>query len=214
MTILVTGFDRGCDAVNASQVLIDSLREVLPPELESRRSDLHFAILPLSTQKVWDALAAHIASCQPRYCVFTGQARGRGRVELERLASNLKNFDSPDAEGLQPRGEKIDPTGPQACHSTLPGQEDMVAVLNASGIPAALSSCAGNHLCNQILYQSLSWEKQYATGLCCGFMHIPPLPEQTLSQWPESPSMPLEMTRTALTRVLLCLMQQQSGEVS
>ncbi|TNE83766.1 MAG: hypothetical protein EP334_00385 [Gammaproteobacteria bacterium] len=212
MTILVTGFDRGSDAVNASQALVDSLREVLPPELQPRRSDLHFAILPLSTREVWDALASHIASCQPRYCVFTGQARGRGRVELERLASNLKNFGSPDAEGLQPQGEKIDPTGPQTCRSTLPGQKDMVALLNASGIPAALSSCAGNHLCNQILYQSLFWAKQYAPELCCGFLHIPPLPEQTLSQWPESPSMPLETTRRALAQVLLYLQQQQSGK--
>ncbi len=207
MSILVTGFDRGCEAVNASQALVDSLRDDLPPELTPWRSKLHFAILPLSSRDIGDALAAELETCRPRYGVFTGQARGRNRIELERLATNLLDFESADAMNMQPRGERIEPSGPAACWSTLPNQARMVEGLNARGIPAALSNHAGNHLCNQLLYLALRRGQQNESAPDCGFVHIPPLPQQLRSQWPESPFMPLEMTRAALVEILLALLQ-------
>lgn len=210
MSILVTGFDRGQYGVNASAVLVGSLLEALPNELAIWRTQLHFAILPLSTRNVWDALAAEVSTCQPRYCVFTGQARGRSRVELERLATNLNDFGSPDVEGLQPCGESIDLSGPAACWSTLPGQDNMVEILNAIGIPAAMSNHAGNHLCNQILYQALYRGQKDESWPSCGFVHILLLPVQTRGQRRGTPTMPLELTRTALTQVLLFLLEREA----
>lgn len=207
MSILVTGFDRGCEDVNASQVLVSSLQDDLPPELTPWRSQLHFAILPLSSRDIGDALAVELEAYRPHYCVFTGQARGRNRVELERLATNLLDFESADTMGLQPRGERIEPSGPAACWSTLPHQERMVEVLNARGIPAVRSNYAGNHLCNQLLYLALRRKQQHDSSPDCGFVHIPPLPQQIRKQWPESPFMPLEMTRVALTEILSLLLQ-------
>jgi pyrrolidone-carboxylate peptidase len=39
-------------------------------------------------------------------------------------------------------------------------------------------------------------------------MHIPALPEQVISQWPDVPFMPLEMTRRAVEVVLTKLVNQ------
>ncbi|MEP3856742.1 MAG: hypothetical protein ABJM39_06825 [Porticoccus sp.] len=214
MSILITGFDAGHDKVNASAALVTSLQDDLPQPLLPLRSRLHFAVLPLSTSDLREAVLAEIAACQPRFCVFTGQARGRNKVNLERLATNLRDFDSPDVEGFQPRGERIEPGGPAAYWSTLPGQEAMLERLNRQGIPAALSNHAGNHLCNQLLYQTLHWAQQNGSGLACGFVHIPPLPIQVRRQWPETPFMPLEMTRAALVQILLVLVQQAGASPS
>lgn len=214
MSILVTGFDAGHDQVNASAVLTASLRDDLPQPLYPLRSQLHFAILPLSASDLREAVLAQIAVCQPRFCVFTGQARGRNKVHLERLATNLRDFDSPDVAGCQPHGERIEPDGPAAYWSTLPGQEAMIEQLNRQGIPAALSNHAGNHLCNQLLYQVLHWAQQNGSGMACGLVHIPPLPIQVRHQWPETPFMPLEMSRAALAQILLVLVQQAGASAS
>lgn len=214
MSILVTGFDPGPYGVNASAELVISLRDSLPEELASLREILHFAILPLSTRTLREALLSEIADCQPQFCVFTGQARGRNHIQLERLATNLNDFSSPDAEGLQPRGVSIEPSGPAAYWSTLPRQQDMVEQLNMSGIPAELSNHAGNHLCNQLLYQALHWAQENGSGVRCGFVHIPPLPLQAQTQWPETPFMSLEMTRAALSQILLILAPRLANEVT
>ncbi|WP_461481019.1 pyroglutamyl-peptidase I [Porticoccus sp.] len=214
MSILVTGFDPGRDGVNASAALVTSLRDDLPADLLPFRSQLHFAILPLSSRELGGAVLAQVAASRPRFCVFTGQARGRHKVNLERLATNLKDFESPDVEGGQPRGELIEPAGPAACWSTLPGQQQMVDRLNDRGIPAALSNHGGNHLCNQLLYQMLYWARQSGSGVRCGLVHIPPLPVQAQTQWPETPVMPLAMTRAALTCILLVLAAQLAEEIT
>jgi pyroglutamyl-peptidase len=35
-----------------------------------------------------------------------------------------------------------------------------------------------------------------------GFIHIPVLPDQVISDWSDSPFMPIEMTRKALTLII------------
>jgi pyroglutamyl-peptidase len=66
------------------------------------------------------------------------------------------------------------------------------------GIPAATSRNAGNSLCNKILNHGLHYAKEYSLDLKCGFLHIPALPEQVISRWPQHPFMPLEMSRQAV----------------
>jgi pyroglutamyl-peptidase len=65
-------------------------------------------------------------------------------------------------------------------------------------IPAASSRWSGNNLCNQILYHGLHHAKMTGKDILCGFAHLPALPEQVISQWPDVPFMPLEMMRKAI----------------
>lgn len=203
MNILVAGFEPNDDGVNASKILVESLRDDPPESLSGIRHLVHYEVIPSSTAKLKAALLRAIERHRPVFCVFTGQARGRNKITIERLATNLKDFGYPDGEGQQPRGDLIERDGPAAYWSNLPAQASIVDALNKLVIPAAFSNHAGNNLCNQILYHGLHYGSIVDKSLKCGFVHIPPLPSQAMRQWPETPFMPLSMTREALALILV-----------
>ena len=205
MSILVTGFEPNDDGLNASKILIESVRDELPESLSGIQEILHFEVLPPSSDALQANLLKVIAKHKPIYCLFTGQAPGRNKITLERLATNLKDFGSPDGEGMQPHGEFIEKNGPAAYWSNLPNQEFLIDNLNENGIPASSSNHGGNHLCNQVLYHALHHAKVSNSNLMCGFMHIPPLPVQAQKQWLGTPFIPLSMAREALALVLVDL---------
>ncbi|MHB1174058.1 MAG: pyroglutamyl-peptidase I [Sulfuriferula sp.] len=203
--ILVTGFEPNDDGLNASKILVESLRDDPPDTLLSISQPVHYLILPSSTSQLRTVILEHISRYKPAYCIFTGQAPGRNKVTLERLATNLKDFGSPDGEGNQPHGDCIEADGNAAYWSNLPHQERLVERLNDNGIPAAFSNHGGNHLCNQIFYHGLHHAHTEGLNLKCGFMHIPALPIQAQKQWLATPFIPLSMARDALALVLAAL---------
>ena len=205
MSILVTGFEPNGDGLNASKILIESMRDDLPEFISGILEILHFEVIPASTDALQTNLLKAISKHKPTYCLFTGQAPGRNKITFERLATNLKDFGSPDGEGKQPQGEFIEKDGPAAYWSNLPNQESLIDNLNESGIPASLSNHGGNHLCNQVLYHALHQAKVSNSNLMCGFMHIPLLPVQAQKQWLGTPFIPLSMAREALALVLVDL---------
>ncbi|MEO6146780.1 MAG: hypothetical protein ABIT70_06960 [Sulfuriferula sp.] len=203
MSILVTGFEPNDDGLNASKILIESLRDDSPDSISSILEIVHFEVMQPSTDTVQTDILKTILKYQPTYCVFTGQAPGRNKITFERLATNLKDFGSPDGNGKQPHGDFIEVDGPAAYWSSLPNQETIIECLNESGIPTAFSNHGGNHLCNQILYHGLHHAQTMNLNLMCGFIHIPPLPIQAQKQWPGTPFIPLSMARDALALVLI-----------
>lgn len=202
MTILVTGFEPNDDGLNASKILVESLRDDPPESLLGIREHVHFVVMPSSTTQLRSAILEQVSQRSPAYCVFTGQAPGRNKITFERLATNLKDFGSPDAECNQPHGDFIEADGSAAFWSNLPNQEALIERLNKSGIPATFSNHGGNHLCNQILYHGLHHAHTMGMNIKCGFMHIPPLPIQAQNQWLGTPFIPLSMAREALALVL------------
>ncbi len=205
MNILVTGFESNDEGLNASKILVESMRDDLPEFISGIREILHFEVIPPSTYALQTNLLKALSKHKPTYCLFTGQAPGRNKITFERLATNLKDFGSPDGEGKQPHGEFIEKDGPAAYWSNLPNQESLINNLNENGIPAASSNHGGNHLCNQVLYHALHHAKVTNSNLMCGFMHIPPLPVQAQKQWLGTPFIPLSMAREALALVLVDL---------
>jgi pyroglutamyl-peptidase len=202
MNILVTGFEPNDDGLNASKILIESVRDDLPESIFRIREILHFEVFPPSSNALETNFLKAIAKHNPTYCLFTGQAPGRNKITFERLATNLKDFGSPDGDGMQPHGEYIEKDGPAAYWSNLPNLEFLIDSLNENGIPAAFSNHGGNHLCNQVLYHALHQSKEMSLNLMCGFIHIPPLPVQAQKQWLGTPYIPLSMAREALSIVL------------
>ena len=211
MSILVTGFEPNDDGLNASKILIESMRDDLPEFISGIREILHFEVIPPSTDALQTNLLKAISKHKPTYCLFTGQAPGRNKITFERLATNLKDFGSPDGEGMQPHGEFIEKDGPAAYWSNLPNQESLIDNLNENDIPASSSNHGGNHLCNQVLYHALHHAKVSNSNLMCGFMHIPPLPVQAQKQWLGTPFIPLSMAREALALVLVDLAAELSN---
>lgn len=209
MTLLVTGFEPWDDGINASGELIRSLADDPPGELQAVAGYLRYEILPADSDRLGDSVAALLAHHEPKAWIMLGQARGRNRICLERLAINVLDFDDPDTAGNRPRDQAVVADGPPAYRSTLARQAHIVDKLNDMAIPATLSSHAGTFLCNQALYLALHLSA--GSALQCGFVHVPPLPSQAVKQWPDSPHMPLAMTRSAVTALLSTVHRQVFG---
>lgn len=205
MNILVTGFDAHDDGVNASRVLIESLRDDPPDALSALRGAFHFVVMPKSTRRLKVAMLEHIARLRPRYCVFTGRAPRRNKITFERVATNLKRLRCGRCRGDTTAGRAHRARGPRVVWSTLPDQAALAAQLNVRGIPTALSNHGGNHLCNQNLYHARHHAHTNALDVKCGFVHVTALPIQVQTDMPTMPFLPLDMARAALTWVLVAL---------
>lgn len=208
MRILLTAFEPLDDGLNASKELVHSLHENPPPLNRNFAKIVRCRVMSGDTHKTKNELLEAIAEFDPDCCVCIGQAPGRNKITLERFAQNLKDFGSPDAAGNRINGLKIEEDGPAAYWQTLPDLEGMMHALNTSGIPAAASNHAGNHLCNQILYHALHYAACTGHRLKAGFVHIPPLPVQAQTQWLQTPFMSLEMLRNGLAVILNRLITQ------
>lgn len=195
--ILVTGFGPYKEELNASGELIKSLKGELPEELLPLENELVFDVLTCNDASretehltLESQLSGLLTIYQPDLCIFTGQAPPYNKITIEKIATN--SF----------MREVIDPGRPVAYRSNLPGTESLREVLEARNIPASYSFYAGQHLCNHILYSSLYFAETLGATHKSGFIHIPLLPEQVTKTHRESPYMPIEMSRLALSIVI------------
>ncbi|MEM7649705.1 MAG: hypothetical protein AAF283_11020 [Cyanobacteria bacterium P01_A01_bin.70] len=202
MKILLTGFEPNDDGLNASEIVVRSLKDDPPTLLREYRHDIHCKIMPGDTHALGQVVDETLAQVAPDIYLGLGQARGYNRIALEQMAKNLRYFVTPDRAGNTPKGESIVPDAPLAYLSSLPAQSDLVSRLEQHLIPARIANDCGTHLCNQVFYQVLHWRALHRPDMRVGFVHIPILPEQVIQQWPNSPFMPLEMTQTAITLIL------------
>lgn len=194
--ILVTGFDYQ-NATNASGILVKSLKNDLTDMLVPFKDELAFEVITCDEtsretehRTLESQLDELLVQYTPTICIHTGQAPPYNKITIEKVA--LNSF----------RQEIIDPERPVAYWSDLPGTDDMREVLENNGIPACYSYYCGQHTCNHILYSSLFFSTQNVSGHKAGFIHIPLLPEQVTGGFRESPYMPLEMTREALSIII------------
>ncbi|MEL6381314.1 MAG: pyroglutamyl-peptidase I [Cyanobacteria bacterium J06626_18] len=202
MRVLITGFEPNDEGLNASELVVASMRDDLPQALVGYRHCIDFRIMPGNTQILGPIVDATLTAIAPNICIAIGQARGYNQIALERMAKNLRYFRTPDRAGNTPQGEPIVPDAPAAYWSTLPEQDGLVSLMKHHNIPARISNDCGTHLCNQIFYQMLHWQTVHNSDMKVGFVHIPALPEQVIRHWPESPFMPMAMTRQALSLII------------
>ena len=205
--LLVTAFGPYDAALNASEVLVDSLRNDPPGVLTDHGDRVAFHVFDCDTATIARQLDAAMSRYRPATCLFLGQARQRNRVALERLAVNVRDFGVPDARGAQPRSLAVIAGGPAAYRSTLPGMESIISAWHEAAIPAVLSDHAGTHLCNQLLYLALHRGAAGGAGRRAGFLHLPVLPQQVPPEDHHSPSLPLAMTRRAVAIAIKRLLQ-------
>ena len=182
--LLITGFDPFDGATinpswEAVKLLPDTIGEY---EIHKLQIPTVFGLAPRT-------VLAEAENIQPDVIISVGQAGTRPAVTPERIGINVRDARICDNAGVSPKDEPIIPNGPDGYFSTLPVKA-MIAAINESGLPAAISNTAGTFVCNDVLYSLLH---HYAgTGIRCGFIHVPWLPEQG------EPSLPLESTAKAL----------------
>jgi pyroglutamyl-peptidase len=137
-------------------------------------SSIAGAVLPVDYAGLQRRLEQLVERHSPRVVICLGLWPGEPVIRLERLGVNVNDFEIPDNKGRIASGP-IESSGPAARLSSLP-LEDIHHRLLAAGIPARLSSSAGNFLCNATLYTVLGIAE--ARSMRGGFIHLPYLPAQ------------------------------------
>lgn len=195
MKVLITGFDPfGGEKVNpaleAVKKLDDKIAGAQIVKLE----------LPTVFGKSIKRLEEALEKENPDIVICVGQAGGRDKISVERVAINISDAKIADNEGNKPIDEPIFSDGDTAYFSKLPIKA-IVEELKRNNIPAEVSNTAGTYVCNHIMYGLLyNIDKKYP-NMKGGFVHIPFLPEQVIDK-SMTPSMSLGLIIKGLTTVI------------
>lgn len=174
MKILVTGFEPFLnEAINPSWEAVAAAQltegEVLKVQL------------PTSFEKAIETLKLHLESFQPDYVLSVGQAGGRAKITLEKVAINLMEAKVADNDGKQPINQVIEFDGADGYFTTLP-IKTMIMKLNEANLPSTISYTAGTFVCNTVMYEALYLAQTMYPKMKCGFMHVPYIHEQVVDK--------------------------------
>jgi pyroglutamyl-peptidase len=129
-------------------------------------------------------IASLIEELRPPAVLCLGLWPGEPLLRLERVAVHIADFEIPDNAGFMTRGPVVE-GGAEAYRSTLPLDRIRERLL-AAGIPARLSSTAGNFLCNALMYHALRLCADHRPPRPCGFIHLPYPPAQVAAMLAET----------------------------
>src|SRR5258706_15835806 len=183
--VLVTGFEPfGGEGTNPSWEICERLpREIAGMRVQTCRVPCEFR---RSIEVVANAIEAH----RPLLVVCVGQAGGRAKLGVERIAINVDDARMPDNAGARPLDEPIAANGPPAYFATLPVKA-MAVAMRAAGVPAEASNSAGTYVCNHLMYGVLHYLAASGQRTRVGFIHVPYSEEQVIDR-PAMPAMALE----------------------
>jgi pyroglutamyl-peptidase len=196
-TVLLTGFEPfDADLINPSWEAVRALEGWRCVDAVVRVRQM-----PCVFGASIEALKKAIADTNPQLIVCVGLAGGCSELSVERVAVNVDDARIVDNAGNQPIDASVVQGGPVAYFSTLPIKA-IVRDLRAAGIPASVSSTAGNFVCNHVFYglmHQLACAKPTAENELVrgGFIHVPYLPEQAARFAPQ-PSMALDVAVAGL----------------
>lgn len=171
--ILLTGFEPfGGESTNPSWTAAREAGVLLRAE----GHDVRTVELPCVFGDSIRALEEALGQYSPQLVICAGQAGGRSRISLERIAINCDDARIPDNAGNAPVDEPVVPGGPAAYFSSLPVKAALAA-LGAEQIPAEVSQTAGTYVCNHLFY-GLMHALRLRPGTRGGFVHVPYAVEQ------------------------------------
>ncbi|MFC4439310.1 MULTISPECIES: pyroglutamyl-peptidase I [Natrialbaceae] len=154
--------------------------------------------LPVVFDRAAPRLEAAVDEHDPDVVCALGLAGGRPALSLERVGINLRDTKGvPDNEDREVVDERVAENGPDAYFATLPCRE-MKAAMRDAGVPTRLSTAAGTHCCNNLLYAARHLVETTDAEFRVGFIHIPFSHEQAAARDEGEPSMALEAMKRGL----------------
>jgi pyroglutamyl-peptidase len=202
-TVLLTGFEPfGGARINPALEVVRRIGAESEPGVRLRT-----LVLPVDMVRAPAIVLDALEQQRPDGCLMLGMADGVAALQIERVGLNLLDFRIPDNGGHQPIDEPVVAGGPAAYFASAPVRAMHEAALGA-GVPAELSLSAGTFLCNQVLYTALHHCATGGLATRCGFVHVPPLPEQMLGERRARPSMSLDMVCRGVHAMLGALVAQ------
>ncbi|MFQ5785610.1 MAG: pyroglutamyl-peptidase I [Alphaproteobacteria bacterium] len=170
---LVTGFEpyggRGLNPAAEVVARVDGI-EINGARVVGRKFPVSFVSLRQSIRQT-------LAEVTPAVVISLGLWPGEAMIRLERIGTNVADFEIPDNEGMVLADKELEAADDAGRFATLPLSRIRDALIEA-GIPARLSSTAGTFLCNATLYTFLGAIEESGKSVRCGFIHLPYLPEQ------------------------------------
>ena len=205
--ILLTGFEPfGGEAINPSWIAAEAASRILQAEGHAVAAVELPCVFGQSIAVLEDALQHH----SPELVICVGQAGGRPRISLERVAINCDDARIPDNAGNRPVDREVVPGGPAAYFSSLPVKAALEA-LRSAGIPAEVSQSAGTYVCNHVFYALMhALDSGTADGVSPsngspitrgGFIHVP-YEAQQVPRGSGTPSLPAAVMAEALAVVV------------
>ena len=170
--MLIVGFQGyGGRAVNPAEEVVRALDGV-----ELGGTTLVGRTLPVRSEGHGARIRALLEELRPPALICLGLWPGEPMIRLERAGLNVSDFEIADNAGALDQGPVV-AGGALALAASLPIEAIRDRLL-AAGIPARLSSSAGNFLCNATLYHALSAAAEQEPAPLAGFIHLPYLPQQ------------------------------------
>lgn len=207
MKILFTGFTPfGGETVNPAWKAVSNLPSVY--------DDIEIFTLEIPTefQKGFETIQTFLQNNPMDAVVCVGQAGGRAKISVEKVALNYMDGNIPDNGGYMPRSTPIHTDGWDGYFATIP-VEDIVDYLKECNIPANISLTAGSYVCNDTLYRLLYYIKKQHLSTKAGFIHVPYATEQVLEKGSLVPSMELSTMTRALIEIAVCISKKSVDEV-
>ncbi len=137
--------------------------------------------VPTEFGKAIDVASKAIDKFQPKVVLCFGQAGGRSRMSVERVAINVDDARIADNAGKQLIDEPIRRNAPAAYFCTVPVKA-MVANMVRAGVPAEVSNSAGTFVCNHLIYGVLHHIATQGYAMRAGFVHVPYMETQILNR--------------------------------
>jgi pyroglutamyl-peptidase len=170
LTILVTGFSAFPGApVNPSAAIVMRLLRRHSRRFRLHEIKLQTAVLPVVYNEVTRELEELVARTRPDAIVHLGLASRRKQVSVETRALNRVTILHSDAAKRRAAARAVRDGGLPALRAPL-ATPPLVTLMRRTGVPTQLSIDAGDYVCNQTLYVSLS-----SRGAPAVFIHVPRL---------------------------------------
>lgn len=148
----------------------------LVAEVEPRlpAGSIKLVTLPVSFRRSWSMLESHLRANQDYSAVIAfGEANGRTKVSVERIAINWQEASLADNDGFQPNGEPLIAGSPDGIITSLPIGKLQRALQGKTPIEVEVSNTAGTYVCNGLMYHLLNWARPQ--NIPAGFVHVPAL---------------------------------------
>lgn len=196
MRILITGFDAfGKDTYNPSFEAIKTLDDnILGAEIIKVQLETKF----INAQ---DKLVELMDQFKPDYVILTGQAAGRDKISLEKVALNVMNSNICDNDNFKPVDQSITDNNEYALITSI----DLLSLksyLDKDKIPNHISYHAGTFVCNSSYYRVLDLIDKKYNNTKALFIHVPIIPEQAANYKDNTPTMTLVDISAAFTSII------------
>lgn len=172
---------------NASWLALQALMRELPAEAQ-----VTTRLYPVDYDELRPRLAMDLATPYD-VVLHLGQAAGASSLHLEQFALNARRQRLQTSDLVLP----LESEGPAAYRSNLP-LAAWTRGLRETGVPAELSLHAGDYLCNAAMYWSHYLIEAAGRQPNVAFVHVPIDISQAIHCERETPSLPTEITATAL----------------